>query len=193
MYILHTTEYEKQAEDLDQEDIAATWSVMQELNKEGEERGKEIMAIYNCGAEAGASQGHKHVQLFPKTKREEFELFPDRVTLRQPYLTRCDGVPYKDQLAGLLSSNSAESVFFIYQTLLDSMRPYMEEHGTEDYNTILTKDWMLLIPRRHHGRDGVEANAVGMMGMVWVRGEEEREGWNRLGMTEHLRWLGVPA
>ena len=51
MYILHTTEYEKQKDDLDGDDLKATWSVINHLGKEGQ----EVMAIYNCGAEAGAS------------------------------------------------------------------------------------------------------------------------------------------
>lgn len=67
----------------------------------------------------------------------------------------------------------------------------MEREGVVDYNVVVVREWMLVIPRRHHGREGVECNAVGMMGMVWVRDEEEREGWVRLGMTEHLRWLGI--
>lgn len=193
MYILHTTEYEKQAEDLGKADIQATWAVMKELNKESKGEGKEIMAIYNCGAEAGASQGHKHVQLFPKPKREEFELFPDRVSSVGKDAMSCDGIPYKHWLSKVPADATAEEVHATYANLMENIRPVLKENGTEDYNMILTMEWMLLIPRRHHGREGVEANAVGMMGMVWVKGEEEREGWNKFGMTKHLKYLGVPA
>lgn len=37
----------------------------------------ENIVIFNCGVDAGASQGHKHLQILPRPAREEFELFPD--------------------------------------------------------------------------------------------------------------------
>ena len=189
MYILHTTKYEKQKDDLDIEDVRAVRAVMGQLAQEGQ----EVMAIYNCGAEAGASQGHKHLQIFPRPREEEFELFPERVRMEEGKVVSCEGVPYKHLMMKIPEGATAEDVHGVYERLLEGIRPVLSENGTEDYNVVLVKEWMLVIPRRHHGRDGVEGNAVGMMGMVWLKGKEEREGWSRLGMTEHLKYLGVPA
>lgn len=189
MYILHTTEYEKQKDDLDLDDLRATWAVLGHLRAEGQ----EVMAIYNCGAEAGASQGHKHVQIFPRPKKADFELWPDRVETGEGRIGTENTIPYKHVLTRISEDATAEDVCSCYQMLLSEIRPILEQNGTEDYNMILVKEWMLMIPRRHHGRNAVEANAVGMMGMVWLKSLEERKGWVELGMTEHLRYLGVPA
>jgi len=188
MSILHTKEYEKQKDDLEVEDMRATWAVMGQLGKEGQ----EVMAIYNCGAEAGASQGHKHLQIFPRPSSHEFELYPGLVRLEEGKAMSCEGVPYKHFVMPIPSGATAEDVYTIYEQLLDRIRPILREHGTEDYNMILVKEWMLVIPRRRHGREGVKANAVGMMGWLWLKGKEERDGWARFGYTEHLKWLGVP-
>lgn len=189
MYILHTTEYEKQKDDLDLDDLRATWAVLGHLGAEGQ----GVMAIYNCGAEAGASQGHKHVQIFPRPKKEVFELWADRVKTREGRISTENTIPYKHALTHISKNATAEDVCSCYEMLLSEIRPILEENGTEDYNMVLVKEWMLMIPRRHHGRNAVEANAVGMMGMVWLKSQEEREGWTELGMTEHLRYLGVPT
>lgn len=69
-YVLHTTRYERQSDKLSALDLEAAWSVLSRLES-------EHIVIFNCGVEAGASQGHKHLQILPRPKREEFELFPD--------------------------------------------------------------------------------------------------------------------
>lgn len=189
MYILHTTEYEKQKDDLDLDDLRATWTVLKHLAGEGQ----EVMAIYNCGAEAGASQGHKHVQIFPRPTKEVFELWADTVETAEGRVATKTAIPYKHALMRISKDATAEDVCDCYETLLAEIRPILEANGTEDYNMVLVREWMLMIPRRHHGKNSVEANAVGMMGMVWLKSQEEREGWTELGMTEHLRYLGVPA
>ena len=70
-YILHTNEYVPQKDDLIEPDIAATWLLLDHLKV-------PQMVIFNCGAEAGASQGHKHIQLLPRPAQPCLELFPDR-------------------------------------------------------------------------------------------------------------------
>lgn len=67
--VLHTNAYRPQTEALDETDIAATWAVL---------RGMETpcMILYNCGVEAGSSQGHKHLQVLPKPDAG-LALFPD--------------------------------------------------------------------------------------------------------------------
>lgn len=192
MYILHTREYQRQSEDLGFGDVRAAWVVLGALDGEGE-KGEGVMAIYNCGAEAGASQGHKHLQLFPKPARSVFELYPYQISLSASESTTHPKVPYKHAIMAIQEKASAEDVFAVYEKLLGEMRPVMQKEGVEDYNVVLVREWMLLVPRRHHGREGVECNAAGMMGMVWLKDEAEREGWERLGMTDHLRWLGLPA
>lgn len=68
-YILHTNKFVPQREDLDETDIAATWLLLDFLKI-------PQMVIFNCGVEAGASQGHKHIQLLPQPIGPGLELYP---------------------------------------------------------------------------------------------------------------------
>lgn len=103
MLLIHTTEFESQDTDLNLSDITAVWNTLSELsddldklNKAGKEEeveggAKELMATYGCGADAGASQGHKHCQIFPK----DGPLWPDEVleeipTFRKFHYLRSD-------------------------------------------------------------------------------------------------------
>ena len=64
------------------------------------------------------------------------------------------------------------------------------EHAA--YDIVMTRKWMALIPRSSKGKDGINTNGAGMMGLVWVQDQEERDGWTKLGMTKHLTDMGVP-
>lgn len=83
MYILHTREFVPQDDDLDLDDFTAACAVMANLGRKAPQ-----MTIYNCGAEAGASQGHKHMQVFAYPS--SFPLFPEQAqsTQGQPYPTK---------------------------------------------------------------------------------------------------------
>ena len=83
MYILHTREFRPQDEDLDLEDFGAARAVMATLGRRVPQ-----MAIYNCGAEAGASQGHKHMQVFACPS--PFPLFPEEAQSTEGQLYHID-------------------------------------------------------------------------------------------------------
>lgn len=68
-FILHTRDFAPQTDDLDLADFAAIHSVMADLGRTAPQ-----MAIYNCGVDAGSSQGHKHMQIFALP--DAFPLFP---------------------------------------------------------------------------------------------------------------------
>lgn len=55
----------------------------------------------------------------------------------------------------------------------------------------LTDSWLCLIPRRHGRLDGIGTNTAGMLGLVWVRDQAEREAWDTLGRLRHLERLGI--
>jgi len=67
--VLHTNAYRPQTDPLDEGDIAATWAVLERMATPG-------IILYNCGVEAGSSQGHKHLQVLPKPE-SNFVLFLD--------------------------------------------------------------------------------------------------------------------
>lgn len=61
------------------------------------------------------------------------------------------------------------------------------------HNIILTKRWMIVIPRRRAGinREG-GVNAMGMLGHIAVTTQNEISNWIHLGLKETLRELGLP-
>jgi ATP adenylyltransferase/5',5'''-P-1,P-4-tetraphosphate phosphorylase II len=58
------------------------------------------------------------------------------------------------------------------------------------HNMILTKRWMIVLPRRKNGEPG--ASAVGMLGYTAVSSQEEIDEWVEGGINNTLREFGVP-
>lgn len=73
-FVLHTKLFALQTDDLDCSDIAAGMAVMAKLELT---LGPQ-MTIYNCGVDAGSSQGHKHMQVFPLPA--DLPLYPQKAT-----------------------------------------------------------------------------------------------------------------
>lgn len=61
------------------------------------------------------------------------------------------------------------------------------------HNVLLDRDWMVVIPRREAAWMGGDCNAISMLGMNWVSGEDKIEKWVGLGPAEVLRRVGVPV
>ncbi len=70
MLVLHTTLFAPQTDDRNMSDVTAVWAILRNFRT-------PQMIIYNCGVEAGSSQGHKHLQLFPRQSSEEFRVWPE--------------------------------------------------------------------------------------------------------------------
>lgn len=88
-----------------------------------------------------------------------------------------------------------EAVFELYEQLLGKTLAALESAGqVPDHNVILTKEWIALIPRSGGDWGGpFGANALGMLGLIAVRDEKERDRWAELGWTVYLRELGLPT
>ncbi|KAH8763495.1 ATP adenylyltransferase-domain-containing protein [Hyaloscypha sp. PMI_1271] len=180
-FLLHTNTFIPQSDHLTESDLAAAWTVLSSLT-----RGKYIV-IYNCGFEGGSSVGHKHLQILPRPKKEEgFEFFPDLLGIDSDTST-VPKIPFRYSVKKLLPSPSAAQLIGIYKSLVEQAR-VKEAAG---HNVLLTKDWMLVIPRTK-GRKGIlSANAAAMAGMVWVTGEEEVRQWVEAGPMKLLCEFGV--
>lgn len=201
--LLHTKEFARQTDDLDETDFSAVLEVLDRLER-------PHIVLYNCGVDAGSSQGHKHLQLVPQPDVEEFKLFPFKEDLA---LRACTTVfpaassgtdktdeprlstkpPYKSWSIALSSYARAADLYRCYQSLhqqMDAKPAGSSEHAA--YDVVLTREWMTLIPRSSKGHDGVNTNGAGMMGLIWVRDQDERDGWTKLGMTKLLVEMGLP-
>lgn len=103
------------------------------------------------------------------------------------------GVPFLHFVLKLSAADGPEERLRTYQKLLSEVRHVQARFGGgPDYNVIMTREWMCLIPRRHGGKDGIGTSALGMLGVVWVADKRERDAWTVLGLEKHLEYMGYP-
>ena len=76
----------------------------------------------------------------------------------------------------LPDSVDAEEIFRIYKDLLAAAGV---DEADYSHNLVLTKDWMLVVPRSRATQDGFKiVNAAGMVGMIWVGSEDVFDAWH---------------
>ncbi|ERF75605.1 hypothetical protein EPUS_04585 [Endocarpon pusillum Z07020] len=187
MLVLPSVKYAPQTDVLNGSDIAAGWAVLKAFKT-------PPMVIYNCGANAGFSQDHKHLQVFPLPSSMGQGLFPARATSSKHIEDMISNVPFKHFVMRITATATARDVFEKYQRLLIETQKALKAAQTgHDYNVIFTADWIVLIPRRTAVWSGpFGANASGMLGTVVVPSRQQRNQWAELGYTEYLARLGIP-
>ena len=190
-FVLHTRLHEPQATLLGYDDLDAAWLALVAL-------GHLYMAIYNGGKDAGASVGHKHLQILPRPS--SFGL--DSLIMKQLRHSGQDRADDKDSASmpmkhsGLTSALSAVPYQLAVRILSGDMdistvhHTYnmLREELTLDPDTpnnlIVTHDCIALIPRQRaciEEISGYTANAAAMMGMVWVQSEDLFNRWLQYG------------
>jgi ATP adenylyltransferase len=159
---------------------------------------EQHVAFYNCGIQSGSSQPYRHIQIIPQPRSDEFVFFPDRPAFREK-LSKLQGpleppistaVPFICLVASI-ASKSASEVSILYQDMLKSLESRLGE-ALVAHNLVFTSHWLCIIPRRRARVGNIATNSMGMMGLVWVASEEEREGWNSHGLSKLLIQFGYP-
>ena len=145
-FVLHTRLFAPQTDNLDLGDWDATWAVMLAIQQRAHQ---PPMMIYNCGYEGGASQGHKHVQVFTEPK-PGFVLFPEEaLTLAEKKakarstigekdarqevdvdtaIVQHPNVPFQHFIQRLAQPITPEYLLAVYQRLLACVRRAHEDH-----------------------------------------------------------------
>jgi ATP adenylyltransferase len=103
-------------------------------------------------------------------------------------------VPFKHYVIRLLSHADADTAYKAYLRLLDTSRNVLAKsgEGSRDYNVAMTADWIAIIPRKtSQGPYG--ANAAGMLGIVYLPDQQERDRWTQAGYTKQLVTFGIPV
>ena len=131
---------------------------------------------------------HKHMQIFEYP--EDFTLFPDKTTCRVEDIpfryNRIDHSDAKDPYLVDDLTSSYNLFLEFYRTSLPLQSDYVP------HNVVMTQNWTLVIPRSSGHFKGIGANAMGMMGLVWVASQEELYRWKAEGLANVLSELGVP-
>lgn len=80
----------------------------------------------------------------------------------------------------------------IYDGLVQQAIEETGFQGTEmAHNMIMVREWMLLVPRSKARVGKCVTGATGVVGMVWVGGEDEVEGWKEEGLLRALGKMGM--
>jgi sulfate adenylyltransferase (ADP) / ATP adenylyltransferase len=167
--LIVTRRFEPQEALLNRGDFEALATCMVEIDGLG---------FYNGGTVAGASQPHKHLQLVPLPlgrgpKPTPLDSILSATTETGDPVT-VPVLPFDHTLITLGGSppggHRAEKLEQFYRRACSSVGVHDE---TQPYNLLLTRRWMLVVPRsREHWR-GVSINALGFAGSLLVRNQNE--------------------
>jgi ATP adenylyltransferase len=177
--LIVTRDFEDQESLLTLEDFEALWLCMAE---------GEGLGFYNAGADAGASQPHKHLQLVSVP----IGAGPERTPI-EPLLAHTDfdgplgtvaSLPFVHTVARLDERSSPGCREAMLQRVgIDAEKP-------RPYNLLATRDWMFLLPRTRGFFRSIEVNALGFAGALLVRDLEQLAFLRREGPMTLLRGVG---
>ena len=169
------------------EDLAALAVCMAEF---------EALGFYNGGAVAGASQHHKHLQMVPLPLASGSHAVPIEVALQSAQgasgILTVPGLPFRHAFSWLDTSSgegpmaTADRLEPIYRALLAAVGVGAalrdgEVRQSAPYNLLVTRSWMLAVPRVHEHFDGLSINALGFAGSLFVQDEAQRAALVRAG------------
>jgi ATP adenylyltransferase len=179
--LIITRSFEDQDTLLTLRDFEALWRCMTEYSGLG---------FYNGGREAGASQKHKHLQVVPLPLAPTGPAVPTGPLLASvkgrsgicaiPAFTFLHSFvwlphdPAPDPMA------AAKTCFGLYGELLQRVgfRPPEASRLTLQsgpYCLLVTREWMLLVPRTQEFFEGISLNSLAFAGSLFVRNEEQLE------------------
>ncbi|WP_109480322.1 DUF4922 domain-containing protein [Paraburkholderia sp. C35] len=193
--LIVTRDFRRQEALLDLADFTALMTCMAEF---------EGIGFYNGGPEAGASQPHKHLQIVPLPLGNTGPAVPIETLLAQcatdGSVSRVPGLPFQHAFARLAANadhpEAANTALACYRALLDATGiGAVESHGelcqTSPYNLLVTRDWMLLVPRSAERVEGVSVNALGFAGSLFVRDAGHLALLEQLGPMNVLQRAGL--
>ncbi len=160
------------------------------------------LGFYNGGVEAGASQPHKHLQLVPLPMAPRGPAVPIEPLLEcagvSEQITSVPGLPFVHAFIdlgpgrSLRHPDSSRLELDLYHSALEHLgidggRP------SAPYNLLVTRRWMLLVPRTVEHFGAVSINALGFAGSLFVRDEEQLRAVAEQGPMGVLRAVTRPG
>ncbi len=156
-----TREFASQEGLLDERDFDALLVAME---------GVDGLGFYNAGRQAGASQPHRHLQVAPLPLLPSTEGWPTPIDAE---ITGGRPLPYSHVLAVLegrpLGRSDAPRLFELFRSLMADQRL---ANGDRPYNLLLTRRWMMVVPRTLDRFERISINALGFAGSLLVRDRE---------------------
>lgn len=195
--LIVTRGFEDQDALLTLRDFEALWLCMAEFNSLG---------FYNGGREAGASQKHKHLQLVPLPLAPEGPAIPVEPLLEgikgEAGICTVPAFPFLHSFiwldAGLVRdpAAAAKTSFALYGEMLHSVGLNAPDASrlvvqSMPYCFLVTRGWMLLVPRSREFFDGVSLNSLAYAGSLFVRDEDQLERLKAFGPLKALASVAV--
>ena len=191
--LMITREFEEQENQLNLADFLAVVLTLREI---------EGLVFYNSGKLAGASQRHKHLQLVPLPLVPQGLSVPispwmTDVCLKQEIHT-IPQFPFINAISAcpdICSTNPLEIAPILlekYQQLLDKTDLDPQKSGKPaPYNLLMTREWMMVIPRSKESYKNISINSLGFAGALLVRNAEQMEQLKQIGPLTFLQKVGI--
>lgn len=165
--VIITRAFVEQSAPLERADIAACVDLLAQ---------EEGLVFFNSGPDAGASQAHRHLQFLPGF-RAPVEGMIDRP--ETPWTAgRAPALPFAHRLYGVARdafadpANAADLVMTCLGDAYAALK--LEKEGVlAGYNMLMTRDWLMVIPRRTETVAGVSLAALGFAGVIGLRSVDQ--------------------
>ncbi|GAB4359035.1 MAG: hypothetical protein Kow006_27890 [Gammaproteobacteria bacterium] len=192
--LIVTKEFEEQDCLLNSADFDALWICL---------RAFPSLGFYNGGEEAGASQRHKHLQIIPVDPQNPNHSAPWLPLMtrhaKKGEVTELPELPFQHALIGLENVAIEKPGTLLrdaYHTLLKhtgcNEAPETAVRQKKPYNLLMTTDWMLMVPRSHERWHDISINALGYIGALLVRDENQAQDLKTHGPLQALAFAGLP-
>lgn len=169
--LLVTREYESQSQLLGEADFRAMLRGM---------AGTDSLVFYNGGADAGASQPHKHLQVVPLPLAGEVPEIPFAPffenAVKDGGAARSPELPFTHAVAPMPGgwTDEPDKAASTVKELHDRLWRELGYNLTTDeqpipYNLLATSEWLWLVPRSREEHQGIAVNALGFAGALLVR------------------------
>ncbi len=195
--LIVTRLFEDQEMLLTMQDFEAIWTCMAEF---------EGLAFYNGGKAAGASQRHKHLQMIPMPMMENGPKVPIEPLFvgagLEGDLFRIPALPFVHSYVRLAPDLAGDIprvtrlTFSFYRSMLEEVGlnrviepEQMRQSGP--YNLILTREWMMLVPRSVEFYESISINALGFVGALLVQNRQQLQLVKRCGAMSVLKQTAI--
>jgi ATP adenylyltransferase len=197
--LIVTRHFEDQETLLTLRDLEALWACMSEYNGLG---------FYNGGEAAGASQPHKHLQMVPLPLAPEGLDVPIEPLLAgvrfEDRLGIIPGFPFLHVFAWLEHDivfsplDAARVTFELYAAMLsrvglETPSANVMKRQSAPYCLLMTRQWMLLVPRSREFFDSISINSLAFAGSLFVRNREQMNLLKRHGPMMVLKSVALSA
>jgi len=170
--LIVTSEFEHQKTLINLSDFIALSTCLKQIDG---------LAFYNGGKTAGASVRHKHLQIVPSSLVENQKYIPIESVINDSSKSQISAFNFRHAFQQLdfdwekSPEKLGEKSFKTYYKLLKKLNIYEKRNGQQSssYNFLMTRNWMLIVPRFAEKYQFISLNSLGFAGALLVKNQEQ--------------------